>query len=89
MEDKTMTGVIFRVDKISHIESEIVAVFPSDSCREHTTGCYAHIGQHSRCSRKWYSTTRPATPEEYIDLKIELEHIGYTLSVKKRMNWVR
>lgn len=64
-----LTRVVFRKDK-----GEIVAVFPDD---EGDMGCYAHVGQHSICSRGWYRTTRPAAEEEYADLKRELESAPY------------
>jgi len=49
--------------------------------------CFAHIGQHSACDLGWYNQTRPATPEEYADLKRELESApyGYKLKIYHRM----
>ena len=49
--------------------------------------CYAHVGQHGACGLAWYYNTRSATPEEYADLKAELESppYGYRLKVYKRM----
>jgi len=37
--------------------------------------CYAHIGQHSSCSREWYQSTRPATESESESLLRELRGI--------------
>jgi hypothetical protein len=50
-------------------------------------GCFAHVGQHSGCSRDWYRTTRAATPAEYVSLQKELESApyGYRLKVYKRI----
>lgn len=55
----------------------ITAVFPtlSGTRDRYTATCYAHHGQHATCSRAWYETTRPATPEQYADLLAELRRI--------------
>lgn len=81
-----MTTVIFRKDKL---DGEIIAVFPyMVEYKAHEVGCYVHIGQHSACSFDYYyARTKPATSEEYADLKSELESIGYTLKVTKRINY--
>ena len=47
--------------------------------------CYAHIGQHSEASMGYYRSGRLARPEEYRDLKVELERIGYDVQVAKRI----
>jgi hypothetical protein len=76
------TKVIFRKDRKS---GEITAVFPEWT--EHSWAyvtCYAHFGQHGTCSHEWYMTTSPATPDEYADLKAELERIDYVLDVRVR-----
>lgn len=44
-------------------------------------GCYAHIGQHSTCHTDYFMECEPATPEQYKDLKEELESIGYNLTI--------
>jgi hypothetical protein len=70
-----MIPVLFRVDQFK----EVTAVFPTipaDVNGNHMT-CYAHIGQHSGCSRGWYTGTRAATPTEWHDLFVELVSIGY------------
>ena len=48
--------------------------------------CYAHAGQHSYSDYGYYSKCKPATPEEYKDLKSELKSIGYNVEVIKRIN---
>ena len=41
-----------------------------------------HMGQHSACDPGYViQDTRPATKEEYSDLKQELEGIGYNIEV--------
>ncbi len=43
--------------------------------------CYAHVGQHSSCSPNYVQDCELATPEQYSDLKHELESIGYNLNI--------
>lgn len=82
--DKQTTDVIFRVYKDT---GDCVAIFPYDIatlCGQVTT--YEHVGQHGSCD---YSTilkiTRLAKPEQYADLKKELEtHFDYRLKVITR-----
>ncbi len=85
-KDTEATNVLFRVDKWGQFKGDITAVFPD--IEADPTGkplCYAHIGQHSACTWEWvHSKTRPAKPEEYRELKDELEAIGYTLRVMQR-----
>jgi hypothetical protein len=72
--------VIFRSDTPSASAKHVTAVFPSlpGTNDPNTATCYAHIGQHSACSREWYRTTRDATPEEYASLLRELRNIYET-----------
>lgn len=70
----------------------IIAVFPEYSngynnrCyNRDTVMMYEHVGQHGEGS--YYGViqrTTPAKPEEYADLKKELEQIGYELKVRQR-----
>lgn len=43
--------------------------------------CYAHVGQHSSCNKRYADDSRIATEEEYNDLKEELLSIGYELEI--------
>lgn len=43
--------------------------------------CYSHIGQHSACHPDYAKECKEATPEQYNDLKRELEGLGYELEV--------
>lgn len=52
-----------------------LAYFPKEGT------CYAHIGQHSECSPEYVANLKRATPEQYADLKAELESIGYNLEI--------
>lgn len=83
--DKTI--VVFRKYK----NGSVFALFPYEDADPHGMYCtaYAHIGQHSGAD--YYGCIRatiPAKPEEYADLKKELESIGYDLIVrqKRRIN---
>lgn len=71
---------------------EINAIFPDEiqavvSGEKHYLG-YAHIGQHTEihedflnCSEVGNHKVVSATPEEYAELKSELEQIGYELEI--------
>lgn len=66
----TVLRVAFRVG-----QGDVVAVLPDLPANDYRWVCYAHVGQHSECSRKWYYRTRRATPEEYAPLLAELRSI--------------
>ena len=88
-KDTEQTKVIFRVDERDK-GFEVLAVFPEmagDMNPYRTCTCYAHIGQHSSCDVFVVDWTRPAKPEEYEDLKQELESLGYNLKIVKRMTY--
>jgi hypothetical protein len=88
------TPVIFRIERRKG--GEVTAVFP---CEPHNMSgnemsCYVHVGQHGACSFAWFNSSshRLAKPEEYQDLKRELESAPYTyrLKVYKRLQpWMR
>lgn len=78
------TTVIFR--KYTP-ENEVLALFPYEHAGGRFCTCYQHIGQHGACDGPGVvGDTVPATPEEYADLKNELEGLGYVLDIKKRIN---
>lgn len=82
--DEDKTKIIFRKDKE---DGDIIAVFAEDIQSNNMIGCYAHMGQHSTMSLDYYNKgTTPATPEEYADLKRELESIGYNVEVVNKLN---
>ena len=88
------TIVIFRKWKSSeHISGlgDIIALFPElpadigASCAS-----FEHFGQHGAADyNSVIRRTVPATPEEYADLKAELEgpNYGYILTILKRAHW--
>lgn len=90
MSNSEITLVVFRVwtDKLSRYRQiNTFALFPTihaDNCGD-CCSSYMTIGQHSSADYRYcINQSRPATPEEYVDLKTELECIGYTLQVIQR-----
>lgn len=78
-------NVVFRMDPPKE-GGACFALFPDDIADDHgRVTCYQHLGQHGAA---FYSAcihaSRPAKPEEYADLKAELESIGYIVTVRKR-----
>lgn len=76
--------VIFRKFKDT---GDVIAIFPEEPSTDAQHEClsYMHIGQHGSCVPKYLMmVTVPATPEEYEDLKKELEGIGYDLVIRYR-----
>ena len=65
-------------------DPDVFAYFPDenhDASGKYKMG-YSHIGQHSAVDPQYAAESRPATPEEYDELKNELEqHVGYTLDI--------
>lgn len=83
-QDTDQTIVVFRWD-----DGEVCALFPEiqgDSNGRYCS-CYAHVGQHGSADYTGYvARTRPATPDEYADLRAELESppYGYRLDIRQR-----
>ena len=88
-KDNYKTEVVFRVDKAGAFKGTVFAMLPHECAdRQGNVTCYEHVGQHhsanySGCIAK----SRPATPEEYKDLKKEMENQGYDLVVIKKQNY--
>ena len=75
-----ITIVIFRMDR----EGIVFALFPELPGDNHGTYCsaYQHNGQH--CEADYHgciANSRPAKPQEYAELCVELERRGYYLEV--------
>lgn len=87
--DDERVPVLFRAERSGQFKGDVTAVFPTlpGTAEPWTMTCYAHIGQHGSCDQGWLHKTRPATPEEYADLKRELERqpYGYKLKVIQRI----
>ena len=83
-QDTEITRVVFRKWK----DGEVIALFPdipSDAANWYTCMSYMHIGQHGAACPAITYDTKKATPEDYNDLKQELEAIGYNLKVLQRI----
>lgn len=79
------TKVIFR----KWPNGDIIAIFPEVAGDANGVYCrsYEQIGQHGAVDAQGLvsSRTAPAKPDEYADLKAELEIIGYTLAIISRI----
>lgn len=84
-KDTEITKVIFR----KFMNGDIIAMFPEiPGSSPFYCISYMHIGQHCTADPWWITDdTTPARPEEYADLKVELESIGYNLKVVKRFTY--
>jgi len=84
------TKVIFR--KFKDVNKDIIALFPEEAYNGVGAGLksglcqsYMHLGQHSCADYNFViSSSIPAKPEKYEELKKELEKMGYDLDIKKR-----
>jgi hypothetical protein len=83
-KDTNTTEVIFRMYRTN--PKTCLALFPYADQGQGRVTCYEHIGQHGEaCYLSCMGITRPASAEEYADLKSELEsHCGYNLKVINR-----
>jgi len=79
------TKVVFR--KFRDGEKEIIALFPEEIADFNPCNCvaYMHTGQHGSASRFLTNSTDRAKPEEYKDLKGELERLCYSLQIMKKI----
>jgi hypothetical protein len=76
-----LTAVVFRVWK----GGDVLALFPHMEEGRGMCGSYEHIGQHGAANyAACIAQTRPANPEEFAPLKMELESIGYRLRIISR-----
>ena len=79
--DSTITPVLFRVWKGK--EGGVLALFPHDDEGNGKVSSFMHVGQHGGADLVGcLARTRPATPEEYADLKRELEKTPYYYKLK-------
>lgn len=68
-------------------EGEVLAVFPQSNYNKRLYGntaknCYRHVGQHGRADTDYYKALQKATPEQFADLKRELESYPYNYNLK-------
>jgi len=83
--DEQVTKVMFLVNEKDPEDSDLFAYFPEEIHNGEFRTAYSHIGQHGSAHPKYAEESREATPEEYQDLKAELEGIGYNLEVLNGM----
>ena len=76
------TRVIFRMFR----DGEVIALFPHEDGGNGYIMSYMHIGQHGAASPLIVNDTTQATPEQYKELFEELQSIGYSLEIGKRMS---
>jgi hypothetical protein len=80
------TKVLFLINEKDPNDPDLFAYFPEENYDSNgilKTG-YSHVGQHSAVHPDYAAKSREATPEEFADLKAELESIGYNLEVLNR-----
>lgn len=85
--NEPVTKVMFLVNERDPEDPDLFAYFPEENHDREGKfkTAYSHIGQHSSASPDYAAESRPATPEEYADLKAELEGIGYNLEVMNEL----
>lgn len=86
--DTHKTDVIFRYDTTKGFNGTIFALFPHEVCDSAgNVTSYQHVGQHGSADYNWsVYKSRLAKPNEYADLKTELEGLGYNLNVVYKQN---
>jgi hypothetical protein len=79
------TKVIFLLEPTEEGTEQVFAYFPemyyNRELYKTTFTSYSHIGQHSGCHIDYAKECKEATPEQYQELKKELENIGYKLEL--------
>jgi len=85
--DAVFTRVIFKMEKTDadYPESDCVAFLLDVDANKYNVVSYAHIGQHSEASLDYVKECKPATKEQYHDLREELESLGYFLYIVHRI----
>lgn len=90
MSTNKKTQVLFLIEKSDdQTSNQVFAFFPNDKYSTTNDGlfwCYSQIDQHSSCHIEHANHCKEATPEQYADLKSELESIDYDLEVVTRTN---
>ena len=81
-QDIHKTKVVFR----KFPDGEVIALFYEEEfSHPGNFTSYMHVGQHGQADVTTVWITKLATPEEYADLKEELESIGYNLDIRKKI----
>ena len=83
--DRSTTRVIFKNTPKRNGLVEAIAFLVDCPANPGNILSYMHVGQHGEASRGFFYDCTPAKPEEYADLKKELEFVGYDLQVRTRL----
>lgn len=82
------TDMAFLIDQTEEI-GQVLAIMPAHAAtvgRPNHCTCYVHVGQHGACdldaALHYYDE---ASPDEYADLKAELEGLGYNVRVVSKV----
>jgi hypothetical protein len=85
MDEKEFTRVVFKMTpKDRFAGKECIAFLLDMDANPGRIMSYMHVGQHSEADIGFCVACHLATPEEYADLKEELESMDYELKVCKR-----
>lgn len=74
--NKTRVQFLYNPDN-----NDLFAFFPDEIAGNSRRLCYSIIGQHSDCTLQYAHASEEATPEQYKDLKQEIEGLGYNLDI--------
>jgi hypothetical protein len=81
MEEKEKTRVVFCLIPNEPQKDEVIAFLYDVPANSGNVMSYMHTGQHSEASKGFSFECKLASPEQYSDLKTELELLGYELQV--------
>ncbi len=79
-----VTDVLFLIELPNEdTPCDLFAYFPNEpyNTTPNLKSGYVHLGQHTAIHTEYANECIKATPEQYQDLKRELEQIGYNLNV--------
>jgi hypothetical protein len=83
--DTQKTNVLFLIEKPEgDLKCEVFAFFKDEqynSFEKDVKMGYAHLGQHTGIHTDYAKECKLATKEQYNDLRIELEGLGYNLNI--------
>lgn len=72
------TDVEFRYNKS---KNDLFAIFPEVNEGHNVYAIYSHKGQHSSAHMDYIKESELAAPSQYMELKSELESLGYDLRI--------
>jgi hypothetical protein len=85
-KDNYITDVMFRADKAGDFKGVVFAILPHEiATLDGSVTFYTHFGQHGSADYHYsILKSRPATEQEYSDLKREMEGLGYDFKIVRR-----